>query len=98
MGVKGPNVMLVCYRMPGETARSLTPEGFFLTGDLAVVDEEGYVRILSRRAEVIIRAGYKIYPPALEDFLPTHPALADACVLGIPNPTLVNLTSASYVP
>jgi fatty-acyl-CoA synthase len=98
LAVKGPNVMLGYYRMPGETARSLTPEGFFLTGDLAVVDEEGYVRILSRRAEVIIRGGYKIYPRELEDLLRTHPAVGDACVVGIPNETLGELICACVVP
>src|SRR5260370_9109930 len=84
--------------MPGETACPLTPEGFFLTGDLAVVDEEGYVRILSRRAEVIIRGGYKIYPRELEDLLRTHPAVGDACVVGIPNETLGELICACVVP
>src|SRR5260370_2317050 len=74
LAVKGPNVMLGYYRMPGETARSLTPEGFFLTGDLAVVDEEGYVRILSRRAEAIIPAAYTIHPPAPNDRPPPHPS------------------------
>src|SRR5881628_2979458 len=97
VAVKGPNVMLGYYRMPGETARSLTPEGFFLTGDLAIVDDEGYVRIVGRRNEVIIRGGYKIYPRELEDLLRTHPAVGDACVVGIPNETLGELICACVV-
>src|SRR4029077_6647222 len=52
LAVRGPNVMLGYDRMPGETSRSVTAEGFFLTGDLALVDEDGYVKILGRRAEV----------------------------------------------
>src|SRR5207244_5603785 len=85
LAVRGPNVRLGYDRMPGETSRSVTAEGFFLTGDLALVDEDGYVRILGRRAEVIIRGGYKIYPRELEDLLRTHPTVGDAHVVGIPN-------------
>ncbi len=98
LAVKGPNVMLGYYRMPGETSRSLTAEGFLLTGDLAVVEEDGYIRILGRRAEVIMRGGYKIYPRELEDLLRTHPAVSDACVVGIPNETLGELSCACVVP
>jgi len=98
LAVKGPNVMLGYYRMPGETARSLTTEGYFLTGDLALVDEDGYVRIMGRRNELIIRGGYKIYPRELEDLLRTHPAVSDACVVGIPNETLGELICACVVP
>jgi fatty-acyl-CoA synthase len=98
LAVKGPNVMPGYYRMPVETSRSFTAEGFFLTGDLALVDEDGYVRILGRRAEVIMRGGYKIYPRELEDLLRTHPAVSDACVVGIPNETLGELICACVVP
>src|SRR2546426_5763261 len=59
-----------------------------LTAALALVDEDGYVRIMGRRNELIIRGGYKIYPRELEDLLRTHPAVSDACVVGIPNETL----------
>jgi fatty-acyl-CoA synthase len=97
LAVKGPNVMLGYYRMPGETARSFTPEGYFMTGDLAIVDEEGYVKIVGRRNELIIRGGYKIYPRELEDLLRTHPAVSDACVVGIPNETLGELICACVV-
>lgn len=98
LAVRGPNVMLGYDRMPGETSRSVTAEGFFLTGDVALVDEDGYVKILGRRAEVIIRGGYKIYPRELEDLLRTHPAVGDATVVGIPNETLGELICACVVP
>ena len=98
LAVKGPGVMLGYFRMPGETARSFTPEGFFLTGDLAIVDEDGYVRIVGRRSELIIRAGYKVYPRELEDLLRTHPAVDDACVVGIPHEVLGELSIACVVP
>ena len=98
LAVKGPGVMLGYFRMPGETARSYTAEGFFLTGDLAIVDEDGYVRIVGRRSELIIRAGYKVYPRELEDLLRTHPAVDDACVVGIPHEVLGELSVACVVP
>ncbi len=98
LAVKGPNVMLGYHRMPGETARSFTAEGFFMTGDLAIVDEDGYIRIVGRRNELIIRSGYKIYPRELEDLLRTHPAVSDACLVGIPHELLGEMTCACVVP
>ena len=82
--VRGPNVMTGYHRMPLETSRSFTPEGYFLTGDLAIVDEDGYVTIVGRRKETIIRGGYSIFPRELEDVLRLHPAVDDVCVVGVP--------------
>jgi len=96
--VKGPNVMTGYFRMPSETKRSFTSEGFFLTGDLAVMDEDGYVSIVGRSKEVIIRGGYNIYPRELEDLLRTHPAVDEVCVCGVPNEILGELICASVVP
>jgi fatty-acyl-CoA synthase len=98
VAVKGPNVMLGYHRMPAETGRSFTPEGFFMTGDLAILDERGYVTIVGRRKEMIIRGGYNIYPRELEDVLRTHPAVDDACVIGIPHEILGELVCACVVP
>ena len=98
LAVKGPNVMSGYYRMPSETERSFTPEGYFLTGDLAVTDEDGFVTIVGRRADVIIRGGYNIYPRELEDVLRTHPGIDEVCVFGIPNEILGELICAGIVP
>jgi fatty-acyl-CoA synthase len=98
LAVKGPNVMAGYHRMPTETKRSFTAEGYFLTGDLAIVDERGYVTIVGRRKEMIIRGGYNIYPRELEDVLRTHPAVDDACVIGIPHDILGELVCACVVP
>ena len=98
LAVKGPNVMSGYYRMPLETERSFTPEGYFLTGDLAVLDEDGFVTIVGRRKEMIIRGGYNIYPRELEDVLRTHPAVDDVCVFGVPNEILGELICACVVP
>jgi fatty-acyl-CoA synthase len=98
LAVRGPNVMTGYHRMPGETQRSFTADGFLLTGDLAIVDERGYVTIVGRRKETIIRGGYSIYPRELEDVLRTHPAVDDACVIGVPHEILGELVCACVVP
>ena len=98
LAVRGPNVMLGYYRMPSETERSFTPEGYFLTGDLAVMDEDGFVTIVGRRETMIIRGGYNIYPREVEDVLRTHPGVDDVCVFGLPNEILGELICAGIVP
>ncbi len=98
LAVRGPSVMQGYVRMPTETARSFSPEGFFLTGDLGIIDEEGYVRIVGRRRETIVRGGFRIYPREVEDQLRAHPAVDDVCVIGIPHDILGELVCACVVP
>ena len=98
IAVRGPNVMRGYARMPGETAKAFSPEGFFLTGDLGIIDEEGYVRIVGRRKETILRGGYQIYPREVEDQLRAHPAVDDVCVIGVPHDILGELVCACIVP
>ena len=98
LAVRGPNVMAGYHRMPSETKRSYTDDGFFLTGDLATIDADGYVTIVGRRQEMIIRGGHKIIPRGLEDVLRTHPAVDDACVVGVPHEVLGELVCACVVP
>jgi len=98
VAVRGPGVMLGYARMPGETARSFTPEGFFLTGDLGIIDEEGYLRIIGRRKETIVRGGFQIFPREVEDRLRAHPAVDDVCVIGVPHDVLGELICACIVP
>lgn len=98
LAVKGPNVMAGYYRMPMETRRSFTEDGYFLTGDVAVLEEDGYVTIVGRRQEMIIRGGQKIVPRGLEDLLRTHPAVDDVCVVGIPHEVLGELVCACVIP
>jgi fatty-acyl-CoA synthase len=98
IAVRGSGVMLGYARMPGETARSFTPEGFFLTGDLGILDDDGYLRIVGRRKEAILRGGYQIHPREIEDQLRAHPAVEDVCVIGIPHDVLGELICACVVP
>ena len=85
LAVKTPYLMTGYHRMPGETQKSLTPEGYFLTGDLAVLDEDGFIQIVGRRKELIIRGGRNVSPREVEDVLRAHPAIDDACVIGLPH-------------
>jgi fatty-acyl-CoA synthase len=98
IAVRGPNVMQGYARMPAETARSFSPEGFFLTGDLGIIDEDGYLRIVGRTKEMILRGGYQIHPREVEDLLRAHPAVEDVCVIGVPHDIMGELVCACVVP
>jgi fatty-acyl-CoA synthase len=98
VAVRGPGVMQGYYRQPGETAHAFTEDGFFLTGDLGMVDEEGYLHILGRRKEMIIRGGFNVYPREVEDRLHAHPAVLDVAVVGLPHAVLGEVACACIVP
>ncbi len=98
IAVRGPGVMKGYYRQPGETAQAFTGDGFFLTGDIGMVDEEGYLHILGRRKEMIIRAGYNVYPREVEDRLQAHPAVQEVTVVGVPHEVLGEMTCACIIP
>ncbi|HEX2079933.1 MAG TPA: AMP-binding protein [Longimicrobium sp.] len=98
VAVRGPGVMRGYYRQPGETAQVFTPDGFFLTGDLGMVDEEGFLHIIGRRKEMIIRGGFNVYPREVEDRLHAHPAVLDVAVVGLPDEILGEVACACIVP
>lgn len=98
LAVRGPGVMKGYYRQPGETTQAFDEDGFFLTGDLGMVDEEGYIHIVGRRKELIIRGGFNIYPREVEDRLHAHPAVQDVAVVGVPHEVLGELVCACIVP
>lgn len=97
LAVRGPNVMRGYLRMPAETAKVFTPDGYFLTGDLGIIDEDGCIRILGRRQETISRAGVQLYPREIEDRLRAHPAVDDVCVIGVPHDVMGELVCACIV-
>jgi fatty-acyl-CoA synthase len=98
IAVKGPGVMLGYHRQPGETAAAFDRNGYLLTGDLGIVDEEGFVHLVGRRKEVIIRAGFNVYPREVESRLEAHPAVREAAVVGVADPLLGEATCACIVP
>ncbi|HEK1685412.1 TPA: AMP-binding protein [Pseudomonas putida] len=81
---RGYSVMLGYWDNPEATHQAIDSARWMRTGDLAVMDEQGYVRIVGRNKDMIIRGGENIYPRELEEFFYTHPAVADAQVIGIP--------------
>lgn len=97
LAVRSPFLMQGYHRMPVESARMVTPTGFLLTGDLAILDEDGYITIVARRKEVIVRAGLTVTPREIEDILRTHPGVEDACVVGVPHEVLGEMICACVV-
>ncbi|MDH2425237.1 long-chain fatty acid--CoA ligase [Sphaerisporangium sp. TRM90804] len=83
--VQGPNVMTGYWGLREETAQAVSEDGWFRSGDLAVADEEGYVRIVDRVKDMIISGGENIYPAEVEDVLYSHPAVAECAVIGVPD-------------
>jgi fatty-acyl-CoA synthase len=81
----GYAVMKGYWNDPGKTAEAIDDEGWMHTGDLGVMDEEGYVRITGRIKDMVIRGGENIYPREIEEFLYTHPDIIDAQVVGVPD-------------
>ncbi|KEO83825.1 AMP-binding protein [Tumebacillus flagellatus] len=82
---RGYHVMKGYYKNPSATAAAIDPEGWLHTGDLATMDEDGYVKITGRLKDMIIRGGENIYPREVEEFLYAHPAVLDVQVVGVPD-------------
>ncbi|OGT97791.1 MAG: AMP-binding protein [Geobacteraceae bacterium GWB2_52_12] len=82
---RGYMVMKGYYKMPEETARVIDAEGWLHTGDLAIMDENGYCKITGRIKQMIIRGGENIYPKEIEEFLYTHPKVSDVQIYGVPD-------------
>ena len=83
--VRGPQVMLGYLNNPEATAITIDPDGWLKTGDMAMIDDEGFVTIVDRLKELIKYKGFQVAPAELEAFLLTHPAIADAAVIGVPD-------------
>jgi fatty-acyl-CoA synthase len=83
---RGYSVMLGYWEQPDVTASSVDPAGWMHTGDLAVMDADGYLSITGRIKDMVIRGGENVYPREIEEFLYTHPDILDAQVIGVPDP------------
>jgi fatty-acyl-CoA synthase len=82
---RGYSVMRGYWNDPGKTAEAIDGDGWMHTGDLATIDEQGYLRIVGRSKDMIIRGGENVYPREIEEFLYTHPDVADVQVIGVPD-------------
>jgi long-chain acyl-CoA synthetase len=93
LAVKGPGIMKCYYKDPEATAAVLK-DGWLLTGDMARMDEDGFIYLVDRKKDVIISGGENIYPVQIEDFLRTHEAIKDAAVIGLPDDRLGEIAAA----
>jgi long-chain acyl-CoA synthetase len=88
IAIRGHNVMKGYWNRPDATGQAIDAEGWFRTGDMARMDDEGYFFIVDRKKDMIIRGGYNVYPREVEEVLYEHPAVLEAAVVGVPHPEL----------
>ena len=85
IGIRGPQVMAGYWLRDDETAKSMTDDGFFKTGDIGIMDERGYTRIVDRKKDMIIVSGFNVYPNEVEGVVAAHPGVLECAVVGIPD-------------
>ena len=95
--IKGPQVMKGYYKKPEETSNTLR-DGWFYTGDIGYIDEDGYISIVDRKKDIIISSGYNIYPIEIDNVLFAHPKILEACVIGVPDEYRGESVKAYIVP
>jgi long-chain acyl-CoA synthetase len=95
--IRGHNVMKGYWNRPEATEEAITAEGWFHSGDMARVDEDGYFFIVDRKKDLIIRGGYNVYPREVEEVLYEHPAVQEAAVVGVPDSSLGEEVAAAVV-
>lgn len=96
--VKGPQVMAGYFEKPEETANAITADGWFRTGDIAVMNEDGSFKIVDRLKDMIIVSGQKVFPNEVEDVLVLHPKVKEAAVIGVPDKNFGEGVCAFIVP
>ena len=84
--VKGPNVFQGYWRMPEKTAEEFTADGYFKTGDVGRIGEDGYITIVGRSKDLIISGGYNVYPAEIEGYINDLPGVAESALVGVPHP------------
>ncbi len=85
MCIKGPNVMKGYWQAPEANAKAFNADGFFLTGDVGIMDADGYITIVDRTKDMLLCSGYNVYPRVIEEAIYAHPSVAEVCVIGIPD-------------
>ena len=85
IAIRGPQVMAGYWNHPAETAKVMTPDGFFKSGDVGVMDENGYVKIVDRKKDMILVSGFNVYPNELEGVIAAHPGVLECAVIGVPD-------------
>ena len=85
ISIRGPQVMKGYWNRPDETEKVMTKDGFFRTGDLGYMNEDGYVKIVDRKKDMILVSGFNVYPNEVEDVIVTHPKVLEAAAIGVPD-------------
>jgi len=85
IAIRGPQVMAGYWNRPEETAKSMTPDGFFKTGDVGIMDENGYTRIVDRKKDMILVSGFNVYPNEIEGVVAAHPGVLEVACVGVPD-------------
>ncbi len=85
VGIRGPQVMLGYWQKPDETQQSMTADGYFRSGDIGIMDPQGYTRIVDRKKDMIAVSGFKVYPNEVEAVVAQHPGVLECAVIGVPD-------------
>jgi long-chain acyl-CoA synthetase len=85
IAIRGPQVMAGYWNRPEETAKVMTADGFFRTGDIGVMDERGYVKIVDRKKDMILVSGFNVYPNEIEGVVALHPGVLECAAIGVPD-------------
>ena len=80
---KGPQVMVGYWNRPDETAKVMTADGYFRTGDIGVMDDKGYIKIVDRKKDMILVSGFNVYPNEIEEVIASHPGVLECAVIGV---------------
>jgi long-chain acyl-CoA synthetase len=83
--IRGPQVMAGYWQRPDETALVMTPDGFFKSGDVGIMDTRGYVRIVDRKKDMILVSGFNVYPTEIEQVVSLHPGVLECAAIGVPD-------------
>jgi long-chain acyl-CoA synthetase len=83
--IRGPQVMAGYWNRPDETAKVMTPDGFFRSGDIGIMDDQGYVRIVDRKKDMILVSGFNVYPNEIEQVVNLHPGVLECAAIGVPD-------------
>ncbi|MQB44280.1 long-chain fatty acid--CoA ligase [Rhizobium sp. ICMP 5592] len=83
--IRGPQVMAGYWKQPAETARVMTPDGFFRSGDMGFMNERGYTKIVDRKKDMILVSGFNVYPNEIEEVAAMHPGILEAAAVGVPD-------------
>ncbi len=96
--VRGPNVFKGYWKMPEKTAEEFREDGFFITGDIALIDDDGYVTIVGREKDLVISGGYNVYPKEVETEIGLLDGVSESAVIGVPHPDFGEAVVAVIVP